>query len=85
MAETRDYITTAEAATILGVTAGRVRQWLVSGRLASIRPGRDRLVRRADVEALRDRRRLPGPAPDPAGVRQRRRDRQQRDLTAPHD
>jgi excisionase family DNA binding protein len=76
MNETREYITTTEAAALLGVTAGRVRQWIVAGRLASIRPGRDRLVRRADVVALQSRRTQPGPVPDPNGARQRRRERQ---------
>lgn len=45
-----DYVTTKEAASILEVSEGRVRQFVRSGKLASYKRGRDHLFRRADLE-----------------------------------
>jgi excisionase family DNA binding protein len=40
-----------------------VRHWLRTGKLASVRPGRRRMVRRSDLEAFLRRGSLPGPTP----------------------
>ena len=45
------WVTTPEAAAMLGVTVGRVHQLTTSGVLRSIKEGRDVHVSRADVEA----------------------------------
>ena len=51
------YLTTAEAANLLGLQPRRVRQLIESGTLAAEKWGRDHLIPRAAVEqALRDRR-----------------------------
>ena len=62
-------MTTAEAARILGVTPGRVRQLVMAGRLhPALRLARALLLRRDEVEALaasrlpRGRPRAPRPA-----------------------
>jgi len=54
----RRVITTDQAATLLGRSERRVRQLVASGHLSSYQPGRDLLLDRAEVEALRDQ----GPA-----------------------
>lgn len=43
-----DYITVAEAARILGMHRASVGRLIVDGHLPAIKPGHDRLVRRAD-------------------------------------
>jgi excisionase family DNA binding protein len=62
MVREHDLLTTAEAAQVLGVTAGRIRQLIVSGALPAIKRGRDRFIRRADLDPLRGRKTAPGPA-----------------------
>jgi excisionase family DNA binding protein len=56
-------MTTAEAATRLGVNQSRVRQFIREGRLASEKVGRDRLIHEdaltAFIEAQKEKR--PGP------------------------
>lgn len=47
---TDKLITTAEAAEILGVSASRVRQFILEGRLESTKVGRDQLLKQSDVE-----------------------------------
>lgn len=61
-------LTTAEAAEILGVTAGRVRAYIAEGRLAAQRmgEGRDWMIRPADVR--RFQRRPPGRPAQPVPV-----------------
>ena len=54
-------LTTAQAAEKLGVTAGRVRQLIVDGRLPVIKLGRDNLIRELDLELVKDRK--PGRRP----------------------
>jgi site-specific DNA-methyltransferase (cytosine-N4-specific) len=44
------YFTTAEAAKYLGVTASRVRQFIVGERLESEKHGRDHLIRETELE-----------------------------------
>jgi excisionase family DNA binding protein len=48
-----------------------VRHWLRTGKLASVRPGRLRLVRRADLVEFLNRGALPGPPTPEADPRQR--------------
>jgi|SRR5262245_41987112 len=50
-----DRVTTKEAARILGVTDGRVRQMILNGQLPAKRFGRALTVARSDVESLRGR------------------------------
>lgn len=67
-------LTTTEAAALLGVSAGRVRQLIVAGRLPSTKRGRDRFIPRAAAVALRDQDRPVGrPVTTGAGLRRRRR------------
>jgi excisionase family DNA binding protein len=44
------FITTAEAAEILGVSPSRVRQFILEGRLKSQKIGRDQLLIKKDVD-----------------------------------
>jgi excisionase family DNA binding protein len=50
-----DRVTTKEAARILGVTDGRVRQMILKGQLRAKRFGRALTLSRSDVELLRGR------------------------------
>jgi excisionase family DNA binding protein len=54
-----DYLTTSQAAAILGLTPGRVRQLLRAGALPYIGDAH-RLIARADVEAFAAIPRKPG-------------------------
>ena len=45
-------LTIPEVATVARAAESSVRHWLASGTLASVRPGRRRLVRRADLAAF---------------------------------
>lgn len=45
-------ITTTEASKILGVSASRVRQFIIEGRLESTKLGRDQLLKQSDVEVF---------------------------------
>jgi excisionase family DNA binding protein len=62
-----DYVTSAQAAELLGVSAGRVRQLVASGALPQpLRVGNTNLHGRGDVERLRaergaEERQEPGP------------------------
>lgn len=48
-----DLITTGEAARLLGVRPGTVRSYIARGYLTPAKYGRDWLIRRAQVEALK--------------------------------
>ncbi len=50
-----DRVTTKEAARILGITDGRVRQMILKGQLSAKRFGRALTLSRSDVESLRGR------------------------------
>jgi excisionase family DNA binding protein len=50
-----DRVTTKEAARILGITDGRVRQMILKGQLRAKRFGRALTLSRSDVESLRGR------------------------------
>ncbi len=50
MAIIDNWISVAQASEILGVSPGRVRQWIVSGDLPSVEIGRMRLLERTKVE-----------------------------------
>lgn len=47
-----------------------VRHWLRTGKLASVRPGRRRLVRRSDLEEFLRRGAVPSQTPPPPDPRQ---------------
>ncbi|OHB41397.1 MAG: hypothetical protein A2Y11_03495 [Planctomycetes bacterium GWC2_39_26] len=48
------YFTTAEAASFLNVTPARVRQFIIEGRLASIKMGRDHLIAESTLKNFAD-------------------------------
>ena len=50
--EIEGYLTVKEAAEILKVTGGRIRQFIAEGRLNSIKVGTTRLIKREDLERL---------------------------------
>lgn len=56
-------MTTTEAARELGVSAGRVRQWVAAGVIPVTRIGNYNLIDPRDLEPLRRRRTKPGPRP----------------------
>jgi excisionase family DNA binding protein len=49
------YLTTREAAEKLGVTVGRVQQFVAEGRLPSVKIGRDRFVLESDLALVAER------------------------------
>lgn len=51
----QELLTTEQAADKLGVSASRVRQLIIDGRLPAIKLGRDNLIREADLKLVRDR------------------------------
>jgi excisionase family DNA binding protein len=59
---TDDLLTTAEAATRLGLSAPRIRQLVLAGRLPATKHGRDWLIKTEDLAQLERRayRRGPG-------------------------
>ncbi len=62
MPELNDYITTDEAAQILGVNSTQwVRDLVRTGRIAGVKAGRTWLVLRADVENFERKKRGPKP------------------------
>ena len=50
-----DLLTTQQAAERLGVSASRVRQFILDGRLPATKLGRDNLIREADLRLIQDR------------------------------
>jgi excisionase family DNA binding protein len=50
-----DLLQLIEVARLARVSVSSVRFWIKSGRLASIRPGKRRLVRRAEFERFLER------------------------------
>ena len=50
--EIEGYLTVVEAGEILGVTGGRIRQFISEGRLPSIKAGNTRLIKREDLDKL---------------------------------
>lgn len=51
----QDLLTTRQVAQRLGVSASRVRQFIIDGRLPAIKLGRDNLIREADLRLVEDR------------------------------
>jgi excisionase family DNA binding protein len=45
-------LTVDEAATVARTSASTIRFWIATNRLASLKPGRRRLIRRQDLAAL---------------------------------
>jgi excisionase family DNA binding protein len=60
--EKTDYLTTRQAAEKLKVSIGRVQQLVASGRLPSVKIGRDRFILEKDLEIVSDRKRTGRPA-----------------------
>jgi excisionase family DNA binding protein len=50
-----DLLTTQQAAERLGVSASRVRQFILDGRLPATKLGRDNLIREADLSLIQNR------------------------------
>jgi len=55
------YITTKEAAQLLKVTEGRIRQLVAEGRLPAVKVGQTNLVKETDLELVRERKRTGRP------------------------
>lgn len=55
------YITTKEAAQRLNVSEGRIRQLVADGRLPAVKVGQTNLVKEADLELVKDRKRTGRP------------------------
>lgn len=73
-----DRVTTKEAAQILGITDGRVRQMILKGQLRAKRFGRALALSRSEVESLRGRkagRPKKGMSAKPAVAKKRRKHR----------
>ncbi len=49
------YLTTKEAAERLGVSVGRVKQFVAEGRLPAIKVGHTNLVKESDLKLVQDR------------------------------
>jgi len=47
-----DWLLLEEAAAVARVSAETIRYWIKRGRLASVRPGRRRMIRRGELEAF---------------------------------
>lgn len=59
----KDFYTTEEAAELLGVTVGRVRQMIVDGSLKTERFGRAHMVSKEALKAAENRKTKRGPEP----------------------
>ena len=55
------FITTKEAAKILDVSEGRIRQLVADGRLPAVKVGQTNLVKESDLELVKDRKRTGRP------------------------
>ena len=62
----QELLTTQQAAEKLGVSASRVRQFIIDGRLPATKLGRDNLIREADLKLVGDRK--AGRPPQPENV-----------------
>lgn len=60
MTDHDEFLTTAQVAELLGVQPAYVRRLIADGRIPSVKPGHDRLVRRSDVERHQQKRRPVG-------------------------
>ena len=58
-----EYVTSSEAAKILGITTGRIRQLLIKGTLKGKHFGRVWMVYRRSIERYEASNRKPGPKP----------------------
>jgi excisionase family DNA binding protein len=61
----KETFTTAEAAAVLGVSVGRVRQLVLEGTLKAEKFGRDLVIRAEGLEQARQRKTSRGPDPKP--------------------
>jgi excisionase family DNA binding protein len=58
------FITTKEAAKILDISEGRIRQLVADGRLPAVKVGQTNLVKETDLELVRERKRTGRPPKD---------------------
>lgn len=58
------FLTTKEAAQILNVSEGRIRQLVADGRLPAVKVGQTNLVKESDLELVRERKRTGRPPKD---------------------
>lgn len=65
MTNSSDLLRLEEVAELARVSVSSVRHWIKTGRLASIRPGRRRMVRRVDFERFLGTSSGHPPAPSP--------------------
>ncbi len=65
----QELLTTEQAAEKLGVSASRVRQFIIDGRLPSIKLGRDNLIREKDLKLVEDRKAGRPPKPNNASAK----------------
>lgn len=52
MPDTLEFLTLQEVADLLRVDARTVHRWIAAGRLVSYLPGKERLIKRADLDAF---------------------------------
>lgn len=55
MAQLEGYLTVKEAGEKLGVSGGRIRQFIAEGRLESLKLGQMRVIRESDLESVKER------------------------------
>jgi excisionase family DNA binding protein len=60
----QELLTTEQVAEKLGVSASRVRQFIIDGRLPAIKLGRDNLIRETDLKLVEDRKAGRPPKPN---------------------
>lgn len=60
MGDISEYVTSREAADLLGLSKARVDQFVRKGRLSGVMVGNTRLIPRAEVEAMKKTPRPPG-------------------------
>lgn len=63
----KDFYTTEEAAELLGVTVGRVRQMIIDGTLQTERFGRAHMISKEALKAAENRKTKRGPTPKKRG------------------
>jgi excisionase family DNA binding protein len=61
------FITTKEAAQILNVSEGRIRQLVADGRLPAVKVGQTNLIKESDLELVKDRKRTGRPKKNESG------------------
>ena len=65
--DTEPMLTTNEAAEMLGITAARVRQIVLAGKMLAEKRGRDLFIPQSEVEKAKARQKTPGRPKKKAG------------------